>query len=152
MEKDRKKFWQEQMRIRNLQQAAGTRQASGPLAVRDMVFLADRQRDAEVAAELERLRVASERVQTLRTARVVAESERQRQWSEQRAVLWSAVIDAERAVASCEARIGGADLEDAIKAASELVVRQRRLESAQAAYSNHLNPRGFIPHAASAPL
>src|ERR1700678_3085379 len=94
-----------QVKLRNLmkrqEDLLGTRQAA-PLPVRDMVFAADRQRDTELAAELERERVASEREAARRTSLAQAAQERQRVWAEQRNVLRDRVVEMERALSNAE--------------------------------------------------
>ncbi len=148
-------FWKEQTKLRNVikrqEDALGTRQAV-VTPVRDMTFAWERQHAAEVAAELERQRVASEREQARRTAMAEAEQVRQRQWAEQRNVLRDRVVGLERALSGAEGRMQGADLDDCVRAAGEAAVYRVQLQAAQQAYASHLKPQGYIPHASRSPL
>lgn len=148
-------FWKQQTKIRNdiLRQetALGTRRAP-VLPVREMVFAADRQREAQVAAELERQRVVSEREQTRRQAMADAAQARQRVWAERRNELRDRVVELERALAGAEGQMQSADMDIAIRGAAEAPVWRARLESAQRAYEDHLRPQGYRPPGSPSPL
>jgi chromosome segregation ATPase len=135
--------------IRRQEDALGTRRAP-VLPVRDMVFAADRERDALLAAELERQRVASERERARRQAMADAAQARQREWAEKRNELRDQVVELERALSNAEQRMQSPDMEIAIRGAAEVPVWRARLESAQRAHEEHLKPQGWRPPAASA--
>jgi hypothetical protein len=134
--------WPEQIRIRNImkRQSDELAERRGPVAaapVHDYVRAQDLQFAEAQRVAMEREQRATREHQARQKAMADSAQAAQRLWAERRGELRSVVIEAEQAVAACERRIDGADLEDASKAASELVVRQRRLENARAAYATH---------------
>jgi hypothetical protein len=146
-------FWKQQTKLRNQikrqEDALGTRRAP-VLPVRDMVFADDRRRDAMLAAELERQRLASEREQARRQAEAQAAGERQAVWARRRDEIRAQVIELERALVNAEQRVQSGDMDEAVRAAGEVPVYRARLEAAQRAYAEHLKPQGWRPPAASA--
>lgn len=132
----------EQLRIRNQitrqeAEAAARPQVATP-PMHDWFLAAEERARADELARLERDRVASEAHQARLQKNAQAVQDMQRAHGEQRAVLRDAVVVAQQTVASCEARINGSDFDDAVRAAAELVVYQRRLEGAQQSFASHM--------------
>jgi hypothetical protein len=136
-------FWERQIKLRNAmlegEREVAARAPAPALPVRDWFAVAAEQAGRDEAARLERDRAASAAHQARLQKNAQAVQDMQRAHGEQRAVLRDAVVVAQQAVASCEARINGADFDDAVRAAAELVVYQRRLEGAQQSFAIHMS-------------
>lgn len=134
--------WKKQVNLLNKikqgEDAAATARVERPIVpVRDWFAAA-----AEQASKAEEERLSRERaISDAHRARVQAQAQAMQdaQWAHgQRAhELRAQVVEAQQAVAACEARINDPDFEDAVRAAAELVVYQRRLENAQTSFAQH---------------
>jgi hypothetical protein len=135
--------WQKQQvkllnKIKRGEEDATARRAPAAVApVRDWWLAAEEQARKAETERLERDRKISAAHQARAQQQAQAGQDAQRAWAEVRNALRSAVVEAQQAVAACEARINGADFEDAVRAAAELVVHQRRLENAQTSFAQH---------------
>lgn len=119
------------------QEAAATRPQVATPPMHDWFLAADeRARQAETE-RLARERRASDAHIARQQQQAQAGQDAQAAWAKTRNELRTQVVEAQQAVASCEARINGSDFDDAVKAAAELVVYQRRLENAQTSFAQH---------------
>jgi hypothetical protein len=133
--------WPEQIRIRNSilegEQATAARNERPVAPVRDWWLAAEEQARQAEAARTERDRDATVAHQARLQKNAQAGQDAQAAWAQTRATLRAAVVEAQAAAASCERRIDGADFDDAVRAAAELVVYRARVEAAQTGYAQH---------------